>query len=93
MTARGHVRAMVGPDDVRWIGIRYADRYLIKRLRRADRWWSRTLHCWITPTHVIDDVRDWLEEEGYTVGLVDVRNVPTRVMHPAATTPTPETTR
>lgn len=89
---RGHVRIMLGPLDARVYGIRYADRHIIKYLPSHDRRWSRPLGCWITPTHVVDDVREWLECAGYTVALVDVSNPPTRTaLRPVAIPP--ETSR
>jgi hypothetical protein len=87
-----HVRAMVGPDDIRWVGIRYADRHLIKRLPRHERTWSNPLRCWITPVHCLHLVREWLEAENYSVAVINVSNVPTRTTRPAVTTPTPSET-
>lgn len=80
-----HVRALVDGFDVRWYGIHPADKHLIKRLPRHERWWSRALYCWITPDYddVIDLVCEALEHEGgYTVAVVDVsRHIEPRDWH------------
>lgn len=70
------VLAMLGPADIRWIGVKVEDRDVVKRLPYRDRYWNPNIHAWVTPVYVIATLPEWLENAGYEVVIVDVTRVP-----------------